>query len=46
MRKTLKCSQCGVADVSVGDYMEGDEHEVVCDACEEMWEDKISEGEE
>lgn len=34
-KRTIPCSVCGAAPVVVADYMEGDEHEVVCDACEE-----------
>ncbi len=34
MKRTIPCSQCGKTPVEVSDYMEGDEHEVVCDECE------------
>lgn len=32
--RKIPCSVCGTEPVTVGDYVEGDEHEVVCDGCE------------
>lgn len=32
--RRIPCSNCGKNEVTVGDYMEGDENEVVCDECE------------
>lgn len=36
MERTLKCSNgCG-RDVTVADYQEGDEREVLCEQCEHL----------
>lgn len=31
----FKCIDCNEAEIEIIDPMEGDEHEVVCDECEE-----------